>query len=224
MRHRNRLWTLAVAAIMAVAWLATPAHAAAADDFPTDPMEALQHYESMVEDWDDGPVQYILLEDEEDLWDDLETNEAREAFKSWFWDKRDPDLRDDENPFKMAFYTRVAEANERFQAGGVFQGWESDRGRVWVTLGTPDNIQPHMGLRFDSQDWTYYTVGRDRAFETVFGEFHVLFVQPEPADSYKVFDPFMGTGIWDQDILDAMEYAREAYVVNPDLEKPAEIS
>lgn len=211
---------IAVAAVLLVA-VQAPASPAFQD--PKTAAEAQQQYEGRVEDWGDGPVQYLMTDDEEDLWDDLASDEAREAFKRWFWDRRDPDLRAEGNEMRDVFYTRVAEANDRFQAGGVFRGWESDRGRAWIVLGRPDNIQPNMGLRFDSEDWTYYTVARDRAFETTFGEFHILFVRPSPGEGYQVYDPFAGVGIWPRSVQDAFEYTRDAYIVSPDLERPAEL-
>lgn len=220
MYDRSRVVLVLSAAFVLL--LSTSAAAAAVDPLPTTMEAARQLYEGAVADWAKGPVQYLLTGDEKDMWKGLTTDAERVAFKRWFWDRRDPDLRTQGNEFQDVFYTRVAQANDRFR-GGLFSGWESDRGRAWVLLGHPDGMQPNLGLRYESQDWTYYTVGRDRSFETVFGEFHILFVRSDPAKGFEVWDPFAGIGVWPRSVLDAFDYTRNAYVVNPDLEKPAEL-
>ena len=79
---------------------ASIAHAPAAlaqdDTFPEDAARAFDLYERQypLEDWLDGPVQYIILGYERDLWNDIEDDEGRQEFKAWFWGRRDPDPRD----------------------------------------------------------------------------------------------------------------------------------
>ena len=101
--------------------------------FPTDPEEAMRHFEAEIDDWHRGPVQYLLLEDERKTWRELRSEDEKRRFIRWFWDRRDDDPRDNVIPFRGGFYTRVATANKRFP--GFPRGWRSDRGRdAWNSL------------------------------------------------------------------------------------------
>src|SRR5204862_163943 len=46
-----------------------------------------------------------------------------------------------ENEFKEEHYRRIAHANERFASG--IPGWRTDRGRIYITFGPPDEIESH---------------------------------------------------------------------------------
>lgn len=213
----------AAAALAAVALI--PATASASDEFPEDPAAAMSLYESRVDEWADGPVAWILLEDEEDRWERLETTAERQEFIAWFWDRRDEDLRADGNGFKERFYTRVAEANRRYS--GFPRGWKSDRGRVHVVIGRPDAIRPHFGRTGEAVVWTYYTVGPqadDLPFEATSGEFSIAFTRSNMRTGYEIYGGFGGPGTFPLYVRDALQYARDAYVVNPDLEAPSALS
>lgn len=213
---------VAIGAIAAMALVAAPAQAAE-DEYPTDPQKALEHYEGNVEDWAEGPVGWIMLEDEEDKWDDLQTMDARKEFINAFWQRRDVDPRDEGNLVKTAFYTRVARANELYQ--GFPRGWKSDRGRTHVVLGAPDTRLPHMGMGYSAVEWTYFTAG-PRALglrvQDSFGEFSILFVDNDEDGSY---DYYTETGLsvsMPPVVQNALQWAKEAYVVNPDVHLTAQ--
>lgn len=210
---RNVPVTMMMIAVLLAAAAPTTAAAEPQDRFPTTGQEALTHYEARVGDWLDGPVQYIVLDEERVTWEALETAAAREAFKAWFWNRRDPDLRDRVNPFKEAFYERVARANERFS--GFPKGWKSDRGRVWVILGRPDNIRRQVRGR-ELTVWTYFTRGRDRAFGNAYGEMQVAFVQRSPSD-YEIYGGF-APGQYPFYLQQAFELTRRAAIQDPFLE------
>ena len=46
-----------------------------------------------------------------------------------------------ENEFKEEHYRRIAYANEHFASG--IPGWKTDRGRIYITYGPPDEIESH---------------------------------------------------------------------------------
>jgi GWxTD domain-containing protein len=56
-----------------------------------------------------------------------------------FWVATDPDPETAENEALDRYFTRIAIANERFrdEAG---EGWRTDRGEVFITLGEPDQV------------------------------------------------------------------------------------
>jgi len=188
--------------------------ALAADDPPTTAAETMAFFEGQVDEWLDGPAEYIILDEERDLWRDLTTTEEREAFIDWFWTRRDNDLREEGNPYKDAFYARVAEANDRFP--DFPRGWRSDRGRVFVTLGRPDSMRGIFQHGFSGTVWTYYTNGRERGFISPIGEMTVLFAQE--GTLYEVAGGFGGRGSYPFYLLRAFEYANEAAVADVTLE------
>lgn len=217
-KHPNRSNLMAV--LLAALVLAVPATARAQDDpFPETAGEAIHFYEEETapERWAKGPVEYILLDYEEDIWNDLQSDAEREAFIQWFWDRRDPDPRDDQQPFKQAFYGRVATANQRFH--GFPRGWRSDRGHVWVVLGQPNGGMRHTQLhnygRCSAEDgewWTYYTNGM--AFSSSFGQFDVVFVEVR-IGQYEVCDPTMlGPGSYPVFLRQALQIVSEAAVID----------
>ena len=75
--------------------------------------------------------------------DSLEHSSPVERKEAWvrFWKRRDPTPDTDENEFKTEFFDRVRYANENFAV--LEPGWKSDRGRVYIQYGAPDQIDQH---------------------------------------------------------------------------------
>jgi GWxTD domain-containing protein len=71
----------------------------------------------------------------------LSNDEERDQFIEAFWQRRDPTPDTEENEFKEEHYARIAYANEHFAAG--IPGWKSDRGRIYIVFGKPDEIDSH---------------------------------------------------------------------------------
>jgi len=92
-------------------------------------------------DWLDNDVTYIITEDERAFFKALRNDEERESFIQQFWDRRNPDPRSPYNAFKEEHYRRIAYANEHFTSG--VPGWRTDRGRVYITWGPPDDRETH---------------------------------------------------------------------------------
>jgi GWxTD domain-containing protein len=86
-------------------------------------------------------VVYIITEEERKTFKNLNTDEEREQFIEQFWLRRDPTPDTVENEYKEEHYRRIAYANERFASG--IQGWRTDRGRIYITYGPPDEINSH---------------------------------------------------------------------------------
>jgi GWxTD domain-containing protein len=91
--------------------------------------------------WLNEDVIYIISPEERTAFLQLSTNEEREQFIEQFWLRRssNPDL--PENDFKEEHYRRIAYANEHFASG--IPGWKTDRGRIYIIWGAPDEIESH---------------------------------------------------------------------------------
>ena len=91
--------------------------------------------------WLNEDVVYIISPEERSAFLQLSTNEEREQFIEQFWLRRssNPDMPD--NDFKEEHYRRIAYANEHFASG--IPGWKTDRGRIYIIWGAPDEIESH---------------------------------------------------------------------------------
>jgi len=91
--------------------------------------------------WLSEDVVYIITDQEKKSFLQLSTNEEREQFIEAFWQRRNPSPESSENDFKEEHYRRIAYADEHFASG--IPGWKTDRGRVYIMWGPPDNIESH---------------------------------------------------------------------------------
>jgi GWxTD domain-containing protein len=89
--------------------------------------------------WLNEEVTYIITEEERTAFLRLNTNEEREQFIENFWLRRDETPDTMENEAREEHYRRIAYANERFASG--VPGWKTDRGRIYIIWGPPDEIE-----------------------------------------------------------------------------------
>ena len=103
--------------------------------------KTLKELEGPYRTWLNEDVIYIITPEERSAFLQLETNEEREQFIEQFWLRRssNPDLPD--NDFKEEHYRRIAYANEHYASG--IPGWKTDRGRIYIIWGPPDEIEAH---------------------------------------------------------------------------------
>lgn len=97
--------------------------------------------ESPYKKWISGPISYIITPQERAAFKKLTTDDERDRFIQEFWRRRNPNPGSPENTFKEEFYRRVAYANEHFASG--IPGWKTDRGRIYIMYGPPDEIESH---------------------------------------------------------------------------------
>jgi GWxTD domain-containing protein len=128
--------------------------------------------------WLDEDVVYIITEQERADFAKLTTDEQRDKFIEDFWERRNPNPGSAENPFKEEHYRRLAYVNQHFAAG--IPGWKTDRGRIYIIYGPPDQREQHPGSadpstsatsplrqRYPSDIWRYHLIngiGRDVFF------------------------------------------------------------
>src|SRR5450755_3998299 len=91
--------------------------------------------------WLDEDVIYIITDEEKQAFKQLSNDEERDNFIEAFWQRRDPTPDTPENEYKEEHYRRMEYANEHFPAGKP--GWMTDRGRIYIVYGPPDEIDAH---------------------------------------------------------------------------------
>ncbi len=148
--------------------------------------------------WLKEDVLYIITGVEKKAFLRFTTGEEREDFIEQFWMRRDPTPDSMENEYKEEHYRRIAYANDRFASG--FPGWRTDRGRIYITFGPPDEIEDHPsgGLydrpidegggttsTFPFQIWRY------RYLQGVGTDILIEFVDPTLTGEYRhTMDPY----------------------------------
>ncbi len=103
------------------------------------PQTAMSPYEK----WIQQDVAYIVTDEERAAFRRLPTDPERERFIEQFWLRRDPTPGTPANEFKEEHYRRIQYANQRFQDPMGLSGWKTDRGRVYISYGPPDEIESH---------------------------------------------------------------------------------
>jgi GWxTD domain-containing protein len=97
--------------------------------------------ESPYKKWLSEEVPYIITDEERAAFKKLGTDDEREQFIETFWERRNPNPGSPENEFKEEYYRRIAYANEHYASG--IPGWKTDRGRIYIMWGPPDEIESH---------------------------------------------------------------------------------
>ena len=118
--------------------------------------------------WLNQDVVYIISEQERHAFENLKTDEERQQFVEQFWARRDPTPGTPENEFKQEHYRRIGYANDHF--GAHMPGWKTDRGRIYIRYGPPDEIESHpsggsykrpesegsgWAMTYPFEDWRY---------------------------------------------------------------------
>ena len=141
----------------------------------------------------DEEGKYIATEAEMNAFKLLKTDEERENFIDYFWRMRDPNPDTEENEYREAYFERVAYANEHFASG--MPGWKTDRGRIYITWGKPDEIETHpSGGSYDRPSYEGRGSTTTYPFETWFyrhldnvGDgIEIEFVDPTGTGEYRM--------------------------------------
>jgi GWxTD domain-containing protein len=150
---------------------------AAAIAFPT-PEQVANTYQH----WLDEEVVYIMKPAERSAFPGLNTDAERERFIEQFWERRNPAPGTGRNAFKEEHYRRIDIANRRFGTG--IPGWRSDRGRIYITFGPPDEIDSHpsggVARAAPYEDWSY------RFIEGIGNDVNIEFVDEAGTGDYRM--------------------------------------
>src|SRR5260370_18683451 len=157
-----------------------------------------QKLEKNYRDWLERDVAYIITKDERDAFLELTTDEAREKFIETFWEIRNPSPGSPPNTYKDEIYQRNAFADARFGVGSGGEGWRTDRGLTYITLGPPQQKQVFRNSAnlYPIEIWFYG--GANSALPPFF---YVMFYQRDGGGDYRFYSPYTagpdkpGTGV-----------------------------
>ncbi|MBN2226632.1 MAG: GWxTD domain-containing protein [candidate division Zixibacteria bacterium] len=114
-------------------------------------------------------LEYIAESDELDKLKAAATPEERMNAWNNFWLRRDPTPNTARNEAKEDYYRRIEYTNRYFSLLGK-EGWRTDRGRIYIQYGEPDQIEDfpfEAASQFAYQVWYYYQIGIQRKFTFV---------------------------------------------------------
>jgi GWxTD domain-containing protein len=151
--------------------------------------DQVQYYKK----WMEEDVRWIISDEERSVFKNLKTDEERDSFIEQFWARRNPNPRLADNAFKEEHYRRIAYANERFASG--MPGWKTDRGRIYIMYGKPDELESHptggsynrpfnegggTTTTYPFEKWWY------RHIDGIGDDIEIEFVDPSSTGEYRI--------------------------------------
>jgi GWxTD domain-containing protein len=138
------------------------------------------------ERWLQEDVAYIINNEEREAFKGLETDAEREKFIEQFWKRRDPTPDTVENEAKEEHYRRIAYANQHFES--FVPGWKTDRGRVYIVYGPPDELESHpKGGTLEGHDVPYpFEQWLYRHIDGVGDNVIIDFIDPEWKNEFRM--------------------------------------
>ncbi len=114
-------------------------------------------------------VQYLTTKKEKNLYESLKTVEEKRRFLADFWKKRDKLPDTERNEFMEEYFRRLDYVNKRFRTK-TKAGYLTDRGRVYLIYGEPDEIDryPYSVNAKPYEIWYYHSIEGGVVF--VFGD------------------------------------------------------
>jgi GWxTD domain-containing protein len=143
-----------------------------------------QHYR----EWLTRDVAYIITDEEKEAFVHLPNDTERDNFIERFWEIRNPTPGSPSNAYKDEIYRRIAYANQWFGHNSGDEGWRTDRGRVYITLGPPQQTGKYLGFANirPMEIWFY---SNDHPALPPF--FYVVFYQKDTGGEFRLYSPFM---------------------------------
>jgi GWxTD domain-containing protein len=127
-------------------------------------------------------MHYYATKQEKDLYENADLEGKKEIIKS-FWSRRDPSPDTRYNEFKEEAFRRFQYANQKYSVNLIDKedGWKTDRGRVYMLYGEPDEIEfrPSSMELEPFERWLYYSYPKQGQIffifvdETGFGNFEL---------------------------------------------------
>jgi GWxTD domain-containing protein len=138
--------------------------------------------------WLDEEVVYIITPKEREVFLSLTSDHEREIFEKGFWLQRDPTPGTPANETKVEHYRRLQYAEDVLGRGSSRPGWKTDRGRIYIILGQPVDVQSFDETASNlvpCELWHYQG-------ETSLGLppfFYIIFYKEDSSSDYKLYSP-----------------------------------
>ncbi len=121
-------------------------------------------------------MRYIIPEDSSDKYLDASLEEQKKYFRN-FWTSRDPNPNSAINEILEEYFRRVNYSNKEYSTFNN-NGWLSDRGRILIKFGSPEDIERHPFElnRSPYVVWRYFSLRKVFVFSdrSGFGDYQLL--------------------------------------------------
>jgi len=137
--------------------------------------------------WLEEEVVYIIAPLEEEIFLQLQSDRERDLFIQAFWAQRDPSKGDSENEFRKEHNRRINYANQYFGRATPKTGWKTDRGRMYIILGEPNDRVRFEGKNqvYNTEVWFYQGLSK----VGLPPGFNLVFFQQGGAGEYRLYSP-----------------------------------
>jgi GWxTD domain-containing protein len=117
------------------------------------------------------------------------TLEGKRNFLITFWVSIDPDPETPQNELWIEYFKKVEYVNQKY-GSSLIQGWKTDRGRIYLKYGKPDEVEYYPVTSNDKpyEIWQYYKPEHMRFIfvdEEGFGRYRLIY----SSDEKEVTDP-----------------------------------
>lgn len=146
--------------------------------------------------WLQEDVAYIITPQEKEAYQRLQTDAERQQFIEQFWQRRDPTPGTPRNEFQEEHYRRIAYANDHFGFDAT-AGWRTDRGRIYIQFGPPDERDVHEkgGTASDGKPITLpFDRWRYRYIQGIGNDVFMEFVDESRTGNYRMTKDPAGPG------------------------------
>jgi GWxTD domain-containing protein len=136
--------------------------------------------------WLEQDVPYIISQQERAQFLQLNTDDERDKFIEAFWQARNPDPHSTTNAYEDEHYRRLAYVRDNFGDARYNDGWRTDMGRIYITLGPPkQTAKYHVGIATRPVEiWFYQTPS-----PALPPYFNIVFYQRAAGDPYTIYSP-----------------------------------
>ncbi|HSD63780.1 MAG TPA: GWxTD domain-containing protein [Ignavibacteriaceae bacterium] len=114
-----------------------------------------------------GLIKYVGTPSEYSLYKNLDLN-GKSRYIIIFWAEKDPTPGTPENEFLQQVIKRFQYANQNFKWQSI-EGWKSDRGRVIIKYGMPDETESHTS-EAGTRSYDIWTYNKDKTYVFVFAD------------------------------------------------------
>ncbi|HSD30330.1 MAG TPA: GWxTD domain-containing protein, partial [Gemmatimonadales bacterium] len=125
--------------------------------------------------------------------------EGKRKWLRQFWGRRDPSPGTVRNEERDRFYAAITEADRRFREGGAsaIPGWRTDRGRIFIKYGSPDELlERHVQAGASPYEIWKYTRNRNLRYVfmdlTQFGNFKLIYTDDRREPSRPDWQELLG--------------------------------
>ncbi len=137
--------------------------------------------------WLERDVAYIITNEEKRVLLDLPSDADRDRFIEHFWEIRNPTPGSPDNAYRTEHYRRIEYVNQYFGHIAHTEGWRTDMGRVYITLGEPQQRQKLLGLQKVTPMEIWFYSNTNPALPAFF---YVIFYQRDPMDDFRLYHPY----------------------------------